>query len=78
MSETERFVSEKAMGSASEDLGNCENLFDEFPDGTRIVIRNGEVTFENLTGDLLDVARSLNPDDENLRMRQGEDGRSGD
>lgn len=46
-----------------------DELFDMFPDGTRIVIKDGKVMFENLTGDLLDVARALNPDDESLKGR---------
>lgn len=49
--------------------GDESELFDLFPEGTRIVIRGNRVTFENLTPDMLDVARSLNPDDETLFAR---------
>ena len=49
--------------------GEDSELFDLFPEGTRIVISGNRVMFENLTPDLLDVARSLNPDDESLSMR---------
>ncbi|MBQ9396203.1 MAG: hypothetical protein IJU23_11930 [Proteobacteria bacterium] len=47
-----------------------DELFSMFPEGTRIVIQDGKVTFENMTPELLDVALSLNPDDENLRQRR--------
>ena len=40
------------------------------PEGTRIVIHNGVVTFENLTEDFVDVALSLNPEDSDLRQRK--------
>lgn len=46
-----------------------DDLFAMFPEGTRIIIHGNKVTFENLTPELLDVARSLNPDDENLKKR---------
>lgn len=49
-----------------------DELFGMFPEGTRIVIQNGKVTFENMTPELLDVALSLNPDDENLKLRAAE------
>lgn len=49
-----------------------DELFGIFPEGTRIVIQDGKVTFENMTQDLLDVALSLNPDDENLRERRAD------
>lgn len=49
--------------------GELDELFEMFPEGTRIIIRDGKVMFENLTGDLLDVARALNPDDPNLKER---------
>lgn len=47
-----------------------DDLFEQIPEGTRIVIRNGSVTFENLTQDMLDVALSLNPDDPDLKGRE--------
>lgn len=46
-----------------------DELFGMFPEGTRIIIKDGKVMFENLTGDLLDVAKALNPDDPNLKER---------
>lgn len=46
-----------------------DELFGMFPEGTRIIIHDGKVMFENLTGELLDVARALNPDDPNLKGR---------
>ncbi len=47
-----------------------DDLFEMLPEGTRIVIKNGQVTFENLTPDMLDVAHELNPDDENINQRR--------
>ena len=47
-----------------------DDLFDMLPEGTRIVIRGNKVTFENLPPELLDVALSLNPDDDNLKARR--------
>lgn len=59
---------EVALPEGWED-GEDAAFLDLFPEGTRIVICGNRVTFENLTPDLLDVARSLNPDDETLFMR---------
>ncbi len=47
-----------------------DSLFDMLPEGTRIIIRGNKVTFENLPPELLDVALSLNPQDENLKARK--------
>lgn len=47
-----------------------DDLFDMLPEGTRIVIHGNQVTFENLPPELLDVALSLNPDDDNLKARR--------
>ncbi len=46
-----------------------DSLFCDFPDGTRIIIQDGKVIFENLTPELLEIARALNPDDPNLKDR---------
>lgn len=48
----------------------ADELFSEFPDGTRIIIRDGKVIFENLTPEMLDVALSLDPDNEELKIRK--------
>lgn len=48
----------------------ADELFSEFPDGTRIIIRGGKVIFENLTPEMLDVALSLDPDNEELKIRK--------
>ena len=53
-----------------------EELFSMFPEGTRIFIKGNQVTFENLTPDLLSVAQSLNPGDETLRSRGYGDGKT--
>lgn len=53
-----------------DDLESLDELFKHIPEGTRIVIRNGSVTFENMTPDILDIALSLNPDDPNLIERK--------
>ena len=50
-----------------------DDLFSMFPEGTRIFIRGNQVTFENLTPDLLSVAQSLNPSDKTLRLRSDGD-----
>ena len=47
------------------------DLFGDMLDGTRIIIRDGKVTFENLTPEMLDVARSLNPDNAEISQREG-------
>ena len=47
-----------------------DDLFEMLPEGTRIIIRGNKVTFENLPPELLDVALSLNPQDENLKARK--------
>ncbi len=52
------------------DIDNANELFSEFPDGTRIIIRDGKVIFENLTPDMLDVALALDPDNEELKIRK--------
>ena len=52
------------------DIDNADELFSEFPDGTRIIIRDGKVIFENLTPDMLDVALALDPDNEELKIRK--------
>ncbi|MBR4986713.1 MAG: hypothetical protein IKY83_13350 [Proteobacteria bacterium] len=52
------------------DIDSANELFSEFPDGTRIVIRDGKVIFENLTPDMLDVALSLDPENEELKIRK--------
>ncbi|MBQ9818389.1 MAG: hypothetical protein IJM59_13130 [Proteobacteria bacterium] len=57
------------MNKGEKLLDEDDALFDVLPEGTRIVIRDGCVTFENLTEDMLDVALSLNPDDPELKKR---------
>lgn len=47
-----------------------DDLFEMLPEGTRIVIRGGQVIFENLTPDMLDVAHELNPNDEDINQRR--------
>ena len=59
-------MDEKKQTAVEKDDG----LFDMLPEGTRIVIHNGVVTFENLTEDFVDVALSLNPEDPDLRQRK--------
>jgi len=49
-----------------------DDLFELLPEGTRIVIRGGQVTFENMTPDMLDVAHALNPDDADINARREE------
>lgn len=39
-----------------------DDMFTFFPEGTRIFIEGNTVMFENMTPDLEEVARSLNPD----------------
>ncbi len=57
------------MDKGEKTLDEEDSLFDVIPEGTRIVIRDGRVTFENLTEDMLDVALKLNPDDPELKDR---------
>ena len=57
------------MNKGEKLLDEDDALFDVLLEGTRIVIRDGCVTFENLTEDMLDVALSLNPDDPELKKR---------
>ncbi len=52
--------------------GDLEDLFEMFPEGTRIIIQDGKVTFENMTEELLEVAEALNPDDPNIKKRLSE------
>ncbi len=46
-----------------------DDLFDLLPEGTRIVISEKKVTFENMTPDMLEIAQDLNPDDEEIKAR---------
>ena len=46
-----------------------DDMFNTFPEGTRIFIQGNSVTFENMTPDLLEVAQSLNPKDQNIAER---------
>ena len=46
------------------------DLFGDMLEGTRIFIKDGRVTFENLTPEMLDVATSLNPDNAEIRQRE--------
>lgn len=56
---------------AGEPADSLESLFELLPEGTRIIIDGNRVTFENMTGDMLDIALSLNPDDPDLKARKG-------
>ena len=56
--------------SEKEKNAEMDDLFDMLPEGTRIIIRGNKVTFENLPPELLDVALSLNPEDNNLIARK--------
>ena len=58
------------MGIQQRSIEQDDDLFAMLPEGTRIIIHNGVVTFENLTEDLVDVALCLNPDDPDLQERK--------
>ena len=47
-----------------------DDLFSAFPEGTKIFIQGNSVTFENMTPDMLEIAQTLNPDDDQLKRRK--------
>ena len=51
-------------------MDDIDDLFEMLPEGTRIVIKGNQVTFENLTPDMLDVAHALNPQDQMINARR--------
>ena len=53
----------------AEDMAFDDDFFENIQEGTRIMIQGNRVTFENMTPDLLDVAKALNPDDKKLKKR---------
>ena len=59
-------------------MDDMDDLFEMLPEGTRIVIKGNQVTFENLTPDMLDVAHALNPQDADINARRVDAGNSGD
>ena len=52
-----REIIKKSISNFSSTFSNC------------IMIQGKRVTFENMTPDLLDVAKALNPDDKKLKKR---------
>lgn len=50
-------------------LNMDDDLFECLPEGTRIIISGKSVTFENMTPELLDVAKALNPEDKDIQVR---------
>lgn len=47
-----------------------DGLFCMLGEDSRIIIKDGQVLIENMSDDLLDLALSLNPNDQELKKRQ--------